>query len=291
MPPLLQFHFLVVLLAFTAVLGRLMEIAAPSIVLWRTALAGLLMWTWLAAVAPLRRLPRRMILPVLGVGCLLGAHWIGFFWSIDLANISIALAAFGTVSAFTALTEPLIFRRRVRSSELITGGIVIVGILLIAGCEGGALPGLIVGLASALLAATFPVLNRLFMIAGHSSRTLLLYELAGAFLVSGLFIALVPGFRFEVPGAADWLPLLALAVLCTVVAHTWHIQLLRRITAFQTNLIMNFEPVWGILFGAVLFSEHKQLHPAFYAGALLIITANFLDPLLRSSSIKAGLES
>jgi hypothetical protein len=44
---------------------------------------------------------------------------------------------------------------------------------------------------------------------------------------------------------------------------------------------MNFEPVWGILLGALFFLEYKDLHPGFYLGAALILLANFLDPLLR----------
>ena len=88
-------------------------------------------------------------------------------------------------------------------------------------------------------------------------------------------------FRLQVPAPPDWLPLLVLATLCTVVAHTWNIHLLGRLRAYTANLTMNFEPVWGILLGAALFHEHTLLHPAFYVGAALIILANFLDPILQ----------
>ncbi len=40
MPRLLQLHLLVVLLAFTAILGRLIGLPAPALVAWRTALVG-----------------------------------------------------------------------------------------------------------------------------------------------------------------------------------------------------------------------------------------------------------
>ena len=77
------------------------------------------------------------------------------------------------------------------------------------------------------------------------------------------------------------LELSSLALLCTTVAHTWNIHLLRRLTAYTANLTMNFEPVWGILLGAILFHEYQQLHLAFYLGTVFIIVANFLDPWLK----------
>ena len=45
---------------------------------------------------------------------------------------------------------------------------------------------------------------------------------------------------------------------------------------------MNLEPVYGILFGTLLFHENKSLHPAFYIGSLTIIVANMIHiPLAR----------
>jgi drug/metabolite transporter (DMT)-like permease len=269
-------------LAFTAVLGRVMTMEAPSIVFFRVGIAALGMALWLSLTAPsLLRLPKGTTLSVLGVGLLIGAHWVCFFWSISLSNISVALAGFATISLFTAITEPLIERRPVRGTELLCGGIVIAGILLIAGMEREYLSGLLVALVGALLAAIFPVFNRLLVKQGHSSRSLLLYEMTGACFFAALAIPFIDPYHLQIPTGKDWLPLLTLAIICTLIAHTWNIHLLRRLTAYTANLSMNFEPVWGILFGAVIFHEYKHLHPAFYLGTALIIAANFFDPWLR----------
>jgi drug/metabolite transporter (DMT)-like permease len=266
------------------VLGRIISIEAPSLVFWRVFIAGLAMALWLAAINPaLLRLPRRRLLAVLGLGFLQGAHWVCFFWSISLSNVSVALAAFATISLFTAITEPLIERRPIRPGELLCGGIVIAGILFIAGNLGNDHRlGLMVGLTGALLHSIFPVLNRQLVARGTPSRSMLLYEMAGACLMAALVLPLISPHHFQIPTGRDWLPLLTLALLCTTVAHTWNIHLLRRLTAYTANLTMNFEPVWGILLGAILFHEYEQLHPAFYLGTVLIIIANFLDPWLKA---------
>ncbi len=264
-------------------LGQIISIEAPSLVFWRVSLAGGAMALWLAATnRSLLRLPRGRMPTVLGLGLLQGAHWVCFFWSVSLANVSVALAAFATISLFTAITEPLIERRSLRAGELLCGGIVISGILLITGnLEREHSLGLAVGLVGAFLHSIFPVLNRQLVAKGTSSRSLLLYEMAGACLIAAIALPFIPPNRFEFPSSDDWIPLLTLALLCTTVAHTWNIHLLRRLTAYTANLTMNFEPIWGILLGAILFLEHEQLHLAFYLGTALIILANFLDPLLK----------
>ena len=72
--------------------------------------------------------------------------------------------------------------------------------------------------------------------------------------------------------------------MCTAFAFSFHIRLLRHFTAFAANLAINFEPVYGILLAALLFAEHKGLHPSFYLGTLTIIAANLLHAALKSRS-------
>ena len=57
--------------------------------------------------------------------------------------------------------------------------------------------------------------------------------------------------------------------------------MLRSITAYDFNLAANFEPVYGIIAAALIFGENGNLKPAFYLGALVIVLANFIHPLLQ----------
>ncbi|MEM1082784.1 MAG: DMT family transporter [Verrucomicrobiota bacterium] len=284
MPPILQLHLLVVLLATTAILGKLMSIPATVIVPWRTFLAAAAVFAWVAVI---RRKPLwlgwRMSLSLIGIGAILGAHWLAFFASLKIANVSICLAGLATVSLFTAFTEPLIDRRPVRPFEVLLGMIVLVGILLIANVERAHLTGLLLALLSALLAAIFPVLNHRLVNRGGDPLMMIGWEMVGAFLIA---LPLLP--IFEPKGFAalgdiqdlDWLWMLLLAWVCTVFGHGFHIHLLRRISAYAGNLAINFEPIYGIAAAMVIFGEHHELHPAFFVGAGFIILANLLHPWL-----------
>lgn len=232
----------------------------------------------------LLRLSRHRALAVFSVGLLQGAHWICFFLSVSLSNVSVALAAFATISLFTSITEPLIERRAFRPGELLSSGIVISGILLITGgIDPGHKLGLLVGLAGAILHSIFPVLNRGLVARGTPPESMLLYGMGGACLMSVIVLPFASPYQLQLPSGSDWIPLLTLSLLCTTVAHTWNIYLLRKLTAYTANLTMNFEPVWGILLGAVIFREYTQLQSFFYIGAFLIVLANFIDPWIKRS--------
>ena len=282
----LQLHLLVALLATTAVLGHLISLSATGLVAWRTLLAApaaaLVAGFWFR-----RRvwLPWRQGVRVLGVGMIVGLHWMCFFGAIKIANISICLAGMATISFFTAFTEPLFERRRVRPLEVLLGLLVLVGIVLIARVEQGHLLGLAVALLGALLAAVFPVLNQhLVRRERLDPLVMVAWEMVGACLIC---LACLP--LFDGPGAyaaaldfhdLDWLWLLLLAWVCTVFAHAYHIHLLRHLSAYTGNLAMNFEPIYGMLAAALVFGEHRQLHPGFYVGAATIFAANILHPLI-----------
>ncbi len=282
----LRLHLLVALFATTSVFGHLISFSAPALVAWRTFLAAL-GGAFLVVLVLKRdlRLSSCRLLQLIGIGAIVGLHWICFFGAIKLANISICMAGMATTSFFTAFSEPLFDRRRVRSLEICLGLLMVPGIMMIAGFESGRLVGLGVALLAAVFASVFPVLNRRVVNQERIDPLVMMtWEMVGACLVCLLSLPWLDG-----PGAyarmlhfqgLDWLWLLFLAWVCTVFAYAFYIKILRHLSAYTSNLAMNFEPVYGILAAAVLFGEHHQLHPGFFVGTGTILVANLLHPLI-----------
>ena len=271
-------QLLVIAAACTAILGRLIELPAIPIVFWRTLLAAIIMLIWLTLTkrAPIQ-IKAHEIWSALGIGAIMALHWITFFGSIQLSNISVCLAGLASLSLFTAFTEPIIERKKPKLTEMLLGLMVIPGLLLIAGAAWHHIIGLLCALVSAFLASLFPVLNRRLTLRGLAPETLTLYEMAGAaavcFIASSIYS---PQTTVQLPSPNDWLWLGILATFCTVWASSTQIYLLRRFSAFTTNLVLNLEPIYGILLAAVIFSEHQDLNFVFYLGATCIVSANLI---------------
>ncbi len=229
-------------------------------------------------------LGRREVGKLLGVGAIIGLHWLCLFGAVKLANVSIALAGLATLSLFTAFTEPLLTRRRIRPIEVFLGLIVLFGICLIAGVETAHVLGLAVAMLSALLAAVFMVLNRSIVINGADPMVMVGWEMVASTAVCFLAVPILDPGGFPalwVVNAMDWLWIVILAVVCTVFAQDLTNRLLRSISAYNFNLAANFEPVYGIIAAALIFGEHQNLRPSFYLGAFAIVLANILSPALQ----------
>lgn len=284
MPLYLQLHLLIFILAITAVLGRLIGLPAPALVFWRTVFAAMILWIWQRVKKERFRSITRPSdrLQALGTGGILGIHWVLFFGSIQLANVSICLAGMATIAFFTALVEPLLTKSRFRGADLLLGLMIIPGLILIAGSGGNHLLGLLCSCAAALFAAIFSVLNRRFALQGIAPEAITFYEMIGA----ALFCMLIwPFFNFPMsaffPVPQDFVWLLLLAGLCTAFAFSFYVYLLRYFTAFTSNLAASFEPIYGMVLAAVIFGEHHSFSFFFYLGVLTILMANILHMMLQ----------
>jgi drug/metabolite transporter (DMT)-like permease len=271
----IQLHIAVFLAGFTGILGKLITLNEGLLVWYRLMISAFTLWVIFFFQKKNNRISFADILKIFGIGAVAALHWVTFYGSIKYANVSIALVCFSAIGFFTAFLEPLIFRVKIDVVELLLGLLMIVGIYFIFHFDPTYKTGIIIGLISALLASIFPILNKAIL-KRIPSETVTLYELSGGFL----FLTLLLPFYLKLfptdyifPNLRDWLWLLVLSWLCTVLAFNLSMKALQKISAFTANLTYNLEPVYGILLAFVVYKENKDLNNGFYIGFALIIIA------------------
>ncbi len=278
----IQLHIAVFLAGFTGILGKLITLNEGLLVWYRLMISAVSLWILFLFRKTPYRIAGKDIWKIFGVGAIAALHWVTFYGSIKYANVSIALVCFSSVGFFTALLEPLIFRTKVDIKELLLGLLVIVGIFFIFHFDPGYKTGILVGLISALLGSIFPIFNRV-LLQRISAEKVTLYELSGGFLFLTLllpvYLKLFPT-HYIFPGLGDWMWLLVLGWVCTVLAINLSMNALRKISAFTVNLTYNLEPVYGILLAFVVLGENKYLSRGFYFGFTLIIAAIALQMII-----------
>ena len=117
----------------------------------------------------------------MGIGAIIALHWVFFYGSIKLSNVSIGLICFASVGLFTSLLEPLINKTPFALAEMVLGLISLLGIYIIFHFDTRYRTGIIMGTLSSLLAAIFSVLNKR-NVASIAPRLMLFYEMAGGVL-------------------------------------------------------------------------------------------------------------
>lgn len=276
----LKLHLVVVAWGFTAILGKLIDMPAVEMLVWRTVLAALGFWfvaRWQKVSLQLTAAQAgRMLL----LGGLLGAHWILFFISARLSTASVCLAAMPTAMVWCSLIEPWINgTRRWRPLELIVGAVIVGAVWLIYEVEFRYWLGFSVGLAAAVLAAFFSVISKQIVARTHYA-VLGTYQMSGAALVSVIGWLWLEKGHITPPGWDDVLWLLLFASICTVWAYAGYMEVLRRLSMFTVNVIYNMEPIYGILLAALVFGSEEFMSRGFYLGAALIIGSVLLVPWL-----------
>jgi drug/metabolite transporter (DMT)-like permease len=214
-----------------------------------------------------------------GTGAILAFHWLSFFGSIKVSNVSIGVVCFSSVGFFTAILEPLIYRCRISFREIFLSLLSVCGVLLIFSFDTRYRYGIMLGIVSSALAALFTIVNK--RVSAHrTTSTVLQYEMLGGFLFVSLvlpfYLYLTP-VQTIVPSFVDCFYLFLFAFFCTIGVYILQIQSLKKISAFTFNLTYNLEPVYSILFAMLLLGEAKELNAAFYAGLSLIVVSVVLQ--------------
>ena len=110
----LELHFAVLLYGFTAILGVLIELPALVLVWWRVTITLSAMLIYGNIPLKMKHLSKKDRVNLMGIGVVVGLHWIAFFGAGKLANASIALVAFATTSFMSSFLEPLLMRQKIK---------------------------------------------------------------------------------------------------------------------------------------------------------------------------------
>ncbi|MEP7255800.1 MAG: EamA family transporter [Ferruginibacter sp.] len=278
---LVQLHIAVFLAGFTAILGKLITLNEGLLVWFRLLITVITLGAILFFRKQLVRIPVKDVLKIFGVGTIVAIHWVTFYGSVKYANVSVALVCFSATGFFTAFFEPLILKRRISLVEVLLGLMAIAGIYIIFDFHPQYKIGIVFGIISAMGSALFPIYNKRLLIT-YSPKILTLYELGGG-LIALTFLVPIYLIQFPatyyLPTTTDWLWLLVLAWLCTVLSFDLQLNALKKVSAFTANLTYNLEPVYGIILAFIFFKENENLNAAFYFGVALILLAVVLQML------------
>jgi drug/metabolite transporter (DMT)-like permease len=269
----IKLHLSILLAGCTGLFGKLITLNEGLLVWYRVLITSLLFTILLMIWRKLHKISLRDFLRIGGVGALLSLHWLFFYGSIKLSNVSIGVVCFSSVGFFTAVFEPLINRRWISRKEILFSLIALCGVVLIFSFDMRYRLGIVLGVISSALAALFMIANKRVSV-NRPTSTVLLYEMYGGLLFISLLLPVyLHLFPVEtiIPSETDCIYLLLFSFFCTICMYMLQIQALKQISAFTVNLSYNLEPIYSILLAMLIFGEARDLNAFFYVGLSLIV--------------------
>ena len=144
-----QIHLAVFLAGFTAILGKLIGLNEILLVGYRLIITVITLAFLLKIKKQLILLPFKEILQLFAVGLIVAVHWIAFYGSVKYGNVSVAVVCLSASGFFTALFDPLFFKKKISLLEILLGVIAIIGIYIIFDFHPQYKMGIIFGIISA----------------------------------------------------------------------------------------------------------------------------------------------
>lgn len=279
---MLLLHLTVLVWGFTGILGALISVSAMHLVWYRVLIAALSLYIYFSVSRRSIRISGVDLIRFLMTGGLVGLHWVLFFQSIKVSTVSVTLVCMSSVTLFTAILEPLFYRRKIDAADVLTGLFIIAGIYLIFTFETQYLTGIILGLLCAVCASIFSIINSKLVKTG--SATLIgFYEMLGAWGWVSVYMIFSGGFNSGLKlSGTDLFYLLMLGTICTSAAYVIGILVMKELSAFTVALVTNLEPVYGIILALLIFGNEEKMSSGFYVGAAIVLAAVFGYPIIKS---------
>lgn len=288
----LLLHFIVFIWGWSPILGKGISTDAMQLVWFRIAMTIAMMGVYLIYTKANMVMSLKKLLQLSAVGLIICVHWLCFYGAIKVSNVSVTMAAFSTGTFFTAIVEPIIYKRKVVWYELLIGLIIIGAICLIFSAEIEFGLGILLGALAALTASLFSVFNGVLIQDKQnpiSSPVLSFTELTAALIGLTIYLLTMGNFdsTFLTISGKDYFLLFLLAAVCTVYPFIASVNLMKHLTPYTINLTVNLEGVYGIILASLIFAENKELSLTFYIGFIIILGAIFLNAILKQKYHKA----
>ena len=282
----LLLHLIVFIWGFTAILGALITIDAIPLVWYRMLLAVLFIAIYFLWKKKSFKVDRAGLLKFFFTGVVIALHWVFFFKAIKVSNVSVALVTMSTGAFFTALIEPVFFKRKINVLEMFLGLLVIAGLYIIFNFESQYKLGIIYALIASFLGALFAVLNGLF-IKKYTADTISFYQLFFGVVFITIYLLFSNSFSvsfFQIP-ASDWMYLIVLSSICTAYAFIASVQVMKYLSPYTVMLTINLEPIYAIVLALFIFGDKEQMSSTFYLGAFIVLFIVLLNSIIKNRSI------
>ena len=148
-----RLQFLVLLWGFTGVFGKLVTLSALPMVWYRVLIAAIAVFIYMKYKKIDFKVSKNTLLKLLGIGGIVGMHWFTFYLSIKVSNVSIALSTLSMGALFTAVLEPIFYRRKINLYEVLLAVVVSACVVVIFNASPEYKMGIIYGIICSFLSA------------------------------------------------------------------------------------------------------------------------------------------
>jgi len=273
---LLSVHSAVLIFSFTALFSKFITLPALEITIYRSVFAFLAITVYIAYKKQSYKLKSATDYLMAGLlGVLLAAHWVSYFYSMQVSSVAVGVIALYTFPVITVFLEPLFHGEKPHLVDIISSIAVLFGIYLIVpafSLDNSVTIGVLSGVFSALMMALRNIMQRRYFSTYPASHALYYQTIVVAVVLTAFSDISVASITDE-----QWWQLLLLGVAFTALPHTLFANALLHLKAKTVSLIACVQVVYATIFAAVILGEWVSWNVV--VGGLIVVSAAMYESL------------
>ena len=258
-------------MTFAPIFARLIELPVPLITLGRMGLGApcLLLLLVLGRKRGIMQITqsRRDFAMAILTGLLLTGHWCAFFQAVKTSTVAVALIVGYTYPIMITILEPVLYKERFRSTDLLLSIVAFIGIAIMIedfSFQNSYFVGAVWSLIGGLCFGLRQVFSR-SIVRTYGGGSIMFWQL----LIGAIVLSPLTWMIDAKPTGSDWLYLLLLASIATAAGHTLVLGSLKNLSAKTTALISTIQPLYGILLAIAILKEFPSARELL-GGAIVI---------------------
>ena len=270
----IEFYTAILIISTSGALGRYIQLPPELTIFWRAVLATIFLYLFCKWKKYNLKIYSKADLAKIALGGILfGAHWITYFYALQLSNVAIGMLSIYTYPVLTSFLEPIILKTKFKMYHFGLGVLVLIGIYFLVpdfSFDNRYTQAVGFGVFSALCYSLRNILMKP-KVEKYNGFSLIFYQV---FIISILLFPLL--FVYGTPGLTEnWIPLATLALFTTCVGHTLFLMSFRHFSITTASIMSSMQPVFGIVIALIFLKEYPSLITL--VGGALILSAVIIE--------------
>ena len=198
-----------------------------------------------------------------------GAHWITYFYSLQLSNVAVGMLSLFTYPMITALIEPLFIKVKFDPMHIVLSLMVLLGLYILSpefNLENSHVVAILFGVLSALLYSIRNIMSKK-LTASYTGTSIMFHQIA---ILSVVLLPVM--FYMDTSNIPSQMPyIVMLGLLTTAIGHTMLVSSFKHFSVSTASIITSITPIFGILIAFVFLNEKPNLNTVI-GGSLILAT-------------------
>lgn len=268
--PFLEINLAMLFISTSGVLGRYIQLSPELIICLRGIFAAFFLWIFVFWKKFDLKVERGDRTTVFVGSVLIGAHWVLYFYALQLSSVAIGMLSVFTYPVITSLLEPLILKTKFQAIHILLAVVVLIGLYFLiptSGMDSKVYLAIALGVLSALCYSIRNIIMKPKVEKYNGSSLMLIQIIVISIL---LFPALLMGVDWV--SIKEQLPYVALlGLLTTTIGHTMFLMSFRNFSVSTASLISGVQPIFGIILGVIFLSEIPSFR-TILGGAIILLS-------------------